>query len=184
MTLEEWFQKGMNPDEYIESMETHKEDLLHIFDNFSIPEETDFFQQLRAKQLRVLVLTEDWCGDAMMNVPILFHLAQRASMRVSLLPRDQNLELMDQYLTNGKSRSIPVFIFLNRDGEEVAKWGPRAPEVQLFIDESLTNLPDKDAEDFEEKKKELFTFITKSFKDNREFWQDTYEDIKRSLKKV
>ncbi|WP_077624992.1 thioredoxin family protein [Sediminibacillus massiliensis] len=182
MTLNEWYAKGMGPDEYIESMKQHKENLLFIYDNFEGPEERDTYDKISKKNLRAIVLTEDWCGDAMMNVPILFHIAEKGNIPVRLLPRDANLELMDQYLTNGKSRSIPIFIFIDENGKEVAKWGPRAPEVQRFIEESLENLPDKQTEDFEEKRKELFTFVTKSFRDNKDFWDETYQSILESLK--
>ncbi|WP_186576431.1 thioredoxin family protein [Aquibacillus kalidii] len=181
MSLEQWFKKGMDPDEYIESMEQHKENLLHVYDNFLLPQDEAFFNKLRDKKLRGIVITEDWCGDAMMNVPILFRIAQETNMDIKLLPRDQNLELMDQYLTNGTARSIPIFIFINNDGEEVAKWGPRAKEIQDFIDNSRAGLPDKEAADFEEKQKELFTFITKAYRENTDFWDEVYQSLKQAL---
>ncbi|WP_153465261.1 thioredoxin family protein [Sediminibacillus terrae] len=181
MNLETWYQKGIDPDEYIESMQQHRENLLYVYDHFTLPEDDLLFEKLAKENLRVIVLTEDWCGDAMMNVPILFHLAERAEMDVRLLARDQNLELMDQYLTNGKARSIPIFIFIDENGREIAKWGPRAPEVQQFIDQSLANLPEKEAADYQEKQRELFTFVTKSFRDNKDFWQQTYQSILSTL---
>src|SRR6476469_299159 len=49
--------------------------------------------------LHVLVLAEDWCGDVIDNLPILGRLAAESGtldMRVFL--RDQNLDLIDQYL--------------------------------------------------------------------------------------
>ena len=51
-----------------------------------------------------------------------------------MLLRDQNLELMDQYLTNGTSRAIPIFVFIDQNGNERAVWGPRAETVQHFVD--------------------------------------------------
>lgn len=182
MDLNQWFEKGMSPDTYIESMEKHKENLLYVYDHFSLPEGEDAFaQKLSEENLRAIVLTEDWCGDAMMNVPILFRLAEAAGIEVSLLERDKNLELMDQYLTNGKSRSIPIFVFIDENGNETAKWGPRAPQVQEMVDESQKNLPGKDAEDYKEKFQEMLLFMTKSFRDNRDFWDATYTEIKQTL---
>ncbi len=40
-------------------------------------------------------------------------LLEKADMPVKFLLRDENLVLMDQYLTNGKSRTIPIMIFIN-----------------------------------------------------------------------
>ncbi|GGJ99728.1 thioredoxin [Lentibacillus kapialis] len=181
MNLNQWFEKGMDPDIYIESMDENKENLLHIYDNFTPPAHEDFIERLAKKNLRVIVLTEDWCGDAMLNIPILLHIVERADMPVKFLLRDQNLELMDQYLTNGKSRSIPIFIFIDDKGNEVAKWGPRADKIQEFVDESTKKLPPKKNEDYKAKAKEMYLFISKTFKDNHDLWQDVYASIQSTI---
>ena len=46
---------------------------------------------------------------------------------------------MDQYLTNGTARSIPIFIFIDEKGEEKAVWGPRAKEVQEIVVRVVVN---------------------------------------------
>ncbi|GAB3047526.1 thioredoxin family protein [Virgibacillus ainsalahensis] len=182
MQLNQWYEKAMSPDTYIESMDEHKENLLHVYDNFTLPKDDDFFKDIKERNLRAIVLTEDWCGDAMMNIPVLLRLSEAADIDVRMLLRDENLELMDQYLTNGKSRSIPIFIFIDQDGNEVAKWGPRAKEVQEFVDKSGKALPNKDAADYNEKFKEMIFFMTKSFRDNTDFWNDAYSSIKQTLR--
>ncbi|WP_164668283.1 thioredoxin family protein [Virgibacillus doumboii] len=184
MELNEWYEKALTPDEYIESMEKHKADLLHIYDNFTVPEDTKFFKKLARKNLRVIVLTEDWCGDAMLNIPILLRLAEQANIPVKMLLRDQNLELMDQYLTNGKSRSIPIFIFIEETGNEVEKGGQRAKAIQNFVDEPRHKLPSKESDNFEEKSKEMYLFMTKSFRDNTDFWNEVYNSLKKVLEKA
>ncbi|QDP40946.1 thioredoxin family protein [Radiobacillus deserti] len=184
MSLENWYNKGKEPDDFIESMNTHKEDLLKVYDEFELPQDREFFESLKQQNLRAIVLTEDWCGDAMMNIPILLRIAEQANIEVRILERDQNLELMDQYLTNGKSRSIPIFIFINQSGDEVAKWGPRAPKIQAFVDDSTSKLPKKDAEDFKEKQQEMFTFITKAYRDNKDFWAEVYRSLKETISSV
>ncbi|MFD1040190.1 thioredoxin family protein [Virgibacillus byunsanensis] len=184
MDLNQWYDKGMSPDTYIESMEKHKENLLHVFDHFTPPEDEAFFRTLKMKRIRVIALTEDWCGDAMVNIPILLHISEKANIPVRMLLRDSNLELMDQYLTNGKARSIPIFIFIDEDGKEVAKWGPRAEKVQQFINQSRKSLPSEEADDYQEKVKEMLMFMTKSFRDNTDFWEEIYNSIKQTLIKV
>ncbi|MEW9677064.1 thioredoxin family protein [Lentibacillus sp. L22] len=180
--LNQWYEQGMSPDTYIESMEKHKENLLHIFDHFTVPDEDEvFFEKLADKNLRVIVLTEDWCGDAMLNVPILLRLAEKTKTPVKILLRDQNLELMDQYLTNGKSRSIPIFIFIDEQGNQVAKWGPRADKIQQFVDQAREQLPDKDASNYQEKFNEMLLFMTKTYRDNSDFWDDVYFSLKQTL---
>lgn len=82
---------------------------------------------------RVLVISEDWCGDASNTVPVLARLAEALpgfELRVS--KRDENVELMDAHLTNG-SRSIPLAILLRQDFTVAGQWGPRPSELQHFV---------------------------------------------------
>lgn len=184
MTLNDWFQKAMSHQEYINAMETHKENLLHIYNSFTIPEDTKFFSTLRDKKIRVIVITEDWCGDAMLNTPILLHLAEKSNMEVRMLLRDQNLELMDQYLTNGKSRSIPIFIFIDEHGNEVTKWGPRAEYVQNFVDEIRKDLPDQESDEYKEKFNQMIKTMTQTFITEQSLWNEVYTSLKQTLSKI
>jgi hypothetical protein len=79
-----------------------------------------------------LVLTEAWCGDAAQSLPVIYTLAKlNPLIDLRLLLRDENLELMDQYLTNGASRSIPKLIGLDTvTREELFTWGPRPTALQ------------------------------------------------------
>lgn len=78
----------------------------------------------------LLVLSEDWCGDAVNTVPVvakLVALSPNTDLRV--LERDANLDLMDAHLT-GTSRSIPVVILLDDSYVERGWWGPRPTVLQ------------------------------------------------------
>lgn len=76
------------------------------------------------------VLTEAWCGDAAHSMPILYKMAaSNPLIEFEWKLRDENLELMDQYLTNG-GRSIPKLIVTNRAGKELFHWGPRPEFIQ------------------------------------------------------
>ncbi|SDI98587.1 thioredoxin family protein [Natribacillus halophilus] len=183
MALNEWFAKGMSPGTYMEQMTKHKENLHYIYERFSVTDD-ERLTTLKQKNDRVIVLTEDWCGDAMLNVPILFHIAEQANMDVSLLLRDSNLELMDQYLTNGKSRSIPIFIFIDQDGNEVTTWGPRAPEMQAKVEELFKALPAKDDPDYEQKWKETIATMTEMLRDDENNWHTVYESIINTLERA
>ncbi|PKH49494.1 thioredoxin family protein [Tenacibaculum sp. Bg11-29] len=72
-----------------------------------------------------LVLTEGWCGDAAQNLPVINKIAEENSnIKLKLVLRDENLELMDGFLTNG-GRSIPKLIALDKDNKVINTWGPR-----------------------------------------------------------
>ncbi len=77
-----------------------------------------------------LVITEGWCGDAAQIVPIIARMAnQNPNIRLKLIFRDENLEIMDAFLTD-KARSIPIFIILDADGNVLKSWGPRPQALQ------------------------------------------------------
>ncbi|MEO6304270.1 MAG: thioredoxin family protein [Bacteroidia bacterium] len=83
-----------------------------------------------------LVLTEGWCGDAAQNIPTIHLIEEKCKkIELKLIFRDENLELMDQYLTDG-GRSIPKLICLNKVSlKEVFTWGPRPDAVQRIMHE-------------------------------------------------
>jgi hypothetical protein len=83
--------------------------------------------------LRLLVLAEDWCGDASNTVPVLARLADLApGVELRILRRDEHPALMDHYLTKG-ARSIPIVIVLDRDFNELGHWGPRPQLLQEWV---------------------------------------------------
>lgn len=90
---------------------------------------------------RLIVLAEDWCGDAINSVPVIARWTETlpgVSLRV--LRRDDNPQVMNQYLTNG-SRSIPVVIALDGEFNELGWWGPRPRELQAWVMANKDVLP-------------------------------------------
>jgi hypothetical protein len=82
-----------------------------------------------------LIITEGWCGDAAQNIPVIEKIAAASdNIETRYVLRDENLELMDAYLTNN-ARSIPKLIALEAESlEEIGTWGPRPQAaMDLFI---------------------------------------------------
>jgi len=179
MSLNGWFERGITKEQYIDSLEYHRDNFLKIYENFQVPEE-DKAKLQEKNNLRCIVLAEVWCGHCMMDVPILLKLTETAGIPVRILPRDSHLELMDQYLTNGK-RYIPIVIFIDEDGNEVAKWGPMAPEIEEYVNELKKDLPEKDAPGYKEAFKKYVDEIGKTFSTNETFWNYVYEDMKKAI---
>jgi len=88
-----------------------------------------FFTRL-AQPLHVVVLAEDWCGDVIANLPVLGRLAvESGKLDIRIFLRDQTPDIMDQYLKEGKYRSIPVFVFFDQAFEELGHWIERPASV-------------------------------------------------------
>ena len=82
---------------------------------------------------KLLVIAEDWCGDASNTVPIIARFVDQVpGLELRIMARDRYPEVMDQYLTNG-SRSIPIVIVLDQAYREVGHWGPRPAELQSWV---------------------------------------------------
>ncbi len=80
-----------------------------------------------------LVITESWCGDAAHIVPVLYKIAELININFRVVLRDENLELMDQFLTNG-GRAIPKLIMIdNVTGEVLNTFGPRPMEATKMV---------------------------------------------------
>jgi len=84
------------------------------------------------RTVHLLVLNEDWCGDAVNTVPFVARLAEEAGIDLRSLGRDANPDLMDAHLT-GTSRSIPVVMILDENFEELGWWGPRPTQLQEWV---------------------------------------------------
>lgn len=117
---------------------------------FKLPEEArEQLSKLNSK-LVFLVLTESWCGDAAASLPIMDKIAgETKNIELKIILRDENLELMDAFLTNG-SRSIPKLIVLDKKkGQIMGEWGPR-PSVATEMVEAFKKEHGKLTDDFKQ----------------------------------
>jgi hypothetical protein len=90
---------------------------------------------------RLLVLAEDWCGDASSTIPLVAKLVDQVpGLELRILRRDESPAVMDRYLTNG-SRSIPIVIALDEEFRELGHWGPRPRELQAWVMANRASIP-------------------------------------------
>jgi hypothetical protein len=97
------------------------------------PETLENLEKIKEPQTW-LVITEAWCGDAAQIVPVMNKMAEvQTNITLRFILRDENLEVMDAFLTNG-GRSIPkLIVTVGEDNEVVKSWGPRPTEVQEIV---------------------------------------------------
>ena len=133
----ERFNQGMTYEDYRQQMTRNRE----RFDQTEAAVELnqDDVQAFAAlpQPLNVLVIAEDWCGDVISNLPVLGKLeaASGGKLNVRVFLRDQNLDLIDQYLKEGKYRSIPVFVFFDQDFNELGHMIERPASVTQMLAE-------------------------------------------------
>lgn len=89
-----------------------------------------------------LIITEGWCGDSAQNIPVIEKIAaENPNIETRYILRDENPELMDEYLTNG-ARSIPKLIALDANTlDDLGTWGPRPqPAMDLFYEQRAAGM--------------------------------------------
>jgi hypothetical protein len=109
----------------------------------TLPVPDEFVERASAVRGRwhILVLSEDWCGDALNSIPSVAKLVERVpNLDLRILARDQNPDIMNAHLTNG-TRSIPVVMVLDDTYVEKGWWGPRPTELQRWVLEEGLKLP-------------------------------------------
>jgi hypothetical protein len=128
VVTEERFGQGMTVAEYIAQMSMNKERLLAALDSTAIvPQDAQVLERFPATR-KILVITEDWCGAAIASLPFVVKLAEgMPTIETRIFLRDDNPDLMDQFLKDGLYRSIPVFVFLDEDMHELARFIERRP---------------------------------------------------------
>ena len=79
-----------------------------------------------SKKITFLVLTESWCGDAAHIMPVINKVAElNDNIDYKVVLRDENDDLMSQFLTNG-GKSIPKLIAIDNETNAVVNtFGPR-----------------------------------------------------------
>jgi hypothetical protein len=100
------------------------------------------------RKLIWIVLAEAWCGDVAQNLPVIAKMASLTdSISLYILLRDENLDLMDSFLTNG-GRAIPKLIWVDAVTLNIQwDWGPRPAPAQNLLRIHKTR-PNESHEDF------------------------------------
>jgi len=99
-----------------------------------IPEEISQKLKSLKKKHTLLVISEGWCGDAAQLLPVMNKIAsENDHLDLKIVLRDENDELMNDYLTNG-ARSIPKLVLVETETLAArGSWGPRPHDAAKLI---------------------------------------------------
>ena len=71
------------------------------------------------------MIAEAWCPDVFRGVPVFARIAEVSGLTMKVVPRDENPDIMDEFLLNGTARAIPVAVFYTRDLQYLTHWTER-----------------------------------------------------------
>jgi Thioredoxin len=124
-----------NNEEMLHYSELNIGRMLRLSRTAKISAQNTFLIEKITKKLRILVITEGWCGDAAQVMPVVHSMMQmNPNLQLDIIFRDENLEIMDRFLTNG-TRSIPKYIAIDENEIVIGEWGPRPSPLLQFITE-------------------------------------------------
>ncbi|HUX88972.1 MAG TPA: thioredoxin family protein [Chloroflexota bacterium] len=188
----ERFEQGLTYEQYKEQMARNR-DRLEAAEGGFTPSESDLaaFRGL-PKTLNVLAIAEDWCGDVIANLPILGKLAaESGKLNVRIFLRDQNLDLIDQYLKEGKYRSIPVFVFFDDSFQELGHFIERPASVtelraqkrlELYAQNPDFGSPDSPVDQLPEEVRVRLAQATAQSREETTPWANS--EVVRALRKI
>lgn len=158
----EQFRSGLTIQEFIDRMEVNKEKFVENMEAFTLSfDDRQFFND---SSISIAAFGEDWCTDVIQFLPVVAKIAEEVpSVSLRVYERDENMELMQPYLKEGKYASIPVFVvydaewnelghFIERPGavtkimaEETRRFAQANPQLE-GVTRSYDNMPDETRE--------------------------------------
>ena len=135
---QEKFEQGMTTRQYIDQIKVNKEPFVTIYETVQISVDSLSLFDGLSEPLKLAVFTADWCGDAMSTTPVILKLADSTpNLSVQVFNRDDELELSNSFLPEHRAGTVPIFVVLDQDMNQVAR----------FIETAGTLVPDIDAMD-------------------------------------
>jgi thiol-disulfide isomerase/thioredoxin len=132
IVTKEKFESGFTYKQYIDQIKVNKDRFDMFYESGKLESEDEVFFQ-NAKKLpsgikKLMIIGEDWCPDVFRGMPVFARIAEAANLETRIFPRDENLDMMNEFLKNGEFMSIPVAVFYDENMEEIARWIER-PEI-------------------------------------------------------
>ena len=124
----ERFAQGLTLPQYLDQMTMNKERFVRALDATVIKPQDVAILTRHGAVRNILVITEDWCGTSLAYVPFIARLVDgRPGVELRFFLRDENPDVMDQFLKRGVNRSIPVIAFFDEDMKELARFIEERP---------------------------------------------------------
>jgi thiol-disulfide isomerase/thioredoxin len=122
----ERYSKGVPYAEFISAIDRNQARFQDNYDGTQIAaEDSAALKALMAKPngpAKMLVLGEAWCPDVFRGAPVFARIAEATGMETRFFFRDQNKDIMAEFLNNGEHESIPVAVFYTKDLDYIAHW--------------------------------------------------------------
>src|SRR5438093_4865208 len=157
----ERFASGLTWSEYLEQrVQRNREKFNYNYDETVLGEDdAAAFKRLVQQPggpAKVLALGEDWCLDVFRGLPVVARIAEASGMELRMFPRDDNLDIMNEFLNHGESLSIPTFVFYTADHRYIAHWIERPAKANAEMGEVQKLFAGLDREKDRDKMRDMY----------------------------
>lgn len=115
----ERFAHGLSYADYVASIERNQKRFEENYAGTEISaEDAAAFKALMAMPngpAKLLVIGEDWCPDVFRGMPVFQRLAEATGLDIKIFKRDDNKDIIAEFLKGGEFESIPVAVFYTKD---------------------------------------------------------------------
>jgi hypothetical protein len=164
----ERFAQAQTYEEYIASIERNQARFEENYAGTTVAD--DIKQRMKALMAKpngpakVLVIGEDWCPDVFRGMPVFKKFAEATGLEMRVMKRDENKDVIAEFMKDGEYESIPVAVFYTKDHRYITHFIERPA---LAYEEMRTTLrpmyekfrkPDMTPEEREEAKQQNIAF--------------------------
>ena len=129
VVTQERYAKGMTYAEYLASIERNQKRFEENYAGTQIAAaDIAAFKALMAKPngpAEMMVIGEDWCPDVFRGMPVFAKLAEATGIDMRVFKRDENKDIIGEFLKDGEHESIPVAVFYTKDHHYIAHFVER-----------------------------------------------------------
>jgi hypothetical protein len=128
------YEQGISYGEWMEKIDRNQEKFV---DNYSAASlNADDVAKIKAAMAKpngpakVLALGEAWCPDVFRGLPVMARLAEATGLELKIFFRDENLDIMNEFLYKGEFQSIPTLVFYTKDHQYIGHWIEKAKKAR------------------------------------------------------
>ncbi len=164
----ERYSKGTTYTEYLATIERNQKRFEENYAGTEIAAaDIAAFKALMAKPggpAKMMVVGEDWCPDVFRGMPVFAKLAEATGIDMKVFKRDENKDIIAEFLKDGEFESIPVAVFYTADHKHIAHFIERPvlanEEMKTLLAPMYARLrkPDATPEEKEAMKQEYIAF--------------------------
>ncbi len=131
------YQAGLTWPAYLAQMSTNRARMTQLVHEMDIPpRDLHLFKRLVGQhggKVHIAVMTEDWCGDSLMNLPVIVQLAAEVpGMDLRIFIRSASPDLARAWASAGITR-IPVVSLYDARWQEIGHWVERPAQAHERI---------------------------------------------------